>query len=502
MIKKIKIFFLFLFITLPLISGQKKVIIGAPNIGEIKFPYYNINQQELIYNCFSRIISEDSNGSIIADLSYRWTINDRHTKYTFFIRNNIYFHDGSKLTVKDIRDSIEYSIKNYLNILNPNIREIKGIKEFIENKTRHIEGIKINDDKIIFILKKPTYDFLNSFTDLDLSIFKIKEGKFIGTGAYIPVSIEFNKKRIQKIIFKKNKKYFIKGLKSPDIIELVRSDYYKDIKEYDIISFSNKKFIKKEYLKYFNVYEFFSNRLEFLLFNLNSYWGKNKNFRKFLNYSFNYKRYLQKYNIIRKEQKNIIPYGFAFFKDVKQFPRYDKEKLKYFLSKIKKRDKPVKILTTDTLNRKELAEEIKKTLEKYGFKVILNIESYKSFLNKIDKLVVNYEKTDFDIAPIMFSLVSPPFTVTRFFYSMFFPGAENYTGTYDNKKIQKLIMELRNTIERSKKIEIINKILKIHNEDIPFIPLYSSVDYYLVKKNIKKFSVHISMFIDYRDIQL
>jgi len=44
---------------------------------------------------------------IIGDLAESWTVSPDHLKYTFKLRPNVYFHDGSKLTSADVKASYE-----------------------------------------------------------------------------------------------------------------------------------------------------------------------------------------------------------------------------------------------------------------------------------------------------------------------------------------------------------------------------------------------------------
>jgi peptide/nickel transport system substrate-binding protein len=482
-------------------NKTKKIIIGRKDVGNFSFPVKSINQQELIYNCFSRIVSLDSNNSIISDLAERWNIYKNHTKYVFYIRDNIYFHDNTKLEVKDIKKSLEYEIKHFINYFSPEIREIKGVDEYLNGKTNHIKGITTDRNRIEITLKKPVSNFLFYLSDLNLSIFKIKNGKPFGTGGYELIKLFKKGEKTNSMVFKKYKRYFFKIEKAPDIVEIIVSDNFKPIKKYDIVRFNEINSIKKDYLESFNLYKIQTNTIHFISFNLRSYWGKNKNFRKFIIYSFDFRKFLKRYKLSQFAQPNLIPIGYSFYRDIHPFPNYNKKLGDYYLSKIKNKQKPVVLLSTDRFYRKEFMESIRNLLIKKRFKVNFKNQPYNVFIKNL--LAVAYKnKNDMDILPLGKTLTSPPFSVSHYLYSVFYPRAENNAENYGNKKIIGLLNRLKTVLSKRKRLEIINSMIDIYNEDVPSRPLYTGIDYYLINKKIKKFLIHPLMYIDYRDIQL
>jgi len=480
--------------------SSNKIIIGKYSLGDILFPINHYNQQEVIFNCFSRLVSLDNTSSIIADISDSWEIKPDHKKYIFHIRDNIFFHDGTKLTIKDIKKSIEHDIKISYHILSPEIKEIIGVKKFIGGTTKNIEGIIIGKKSIIFKFRNPVTNFLKSLTDLNLSIYRTKNNKFIGTGPYILIKTLKRGKIINKIIMKKYHKYFINIDNSPEYIELITSSFYKDINRYDIVFFEKNKF-KGEILKNFNIEEIPTATMELLIFNLRSYWGKNKNFRKFLALSYNYRKIIDKYGLDRYNQPNIIPTGYSFCRGIPRFPGYNEKKGRLFLKKIKNKKHPVTILTVDRLHRKEMAIDIKNQLLKKGFNVKIINNNFTEFSEKLKKMIFTRtdDKTDVTLAALLLS--TPPYTVYNYLYSLFYPKADNNAADYKNPKIIKLLDELKCTYNIKEKKKIVSNIIKIYNNDIPMIPLYTRTVYFLRKKNIKKFPFDFSKYIDYREIK-
>ena len=72
-------------------------------------------EQSASYLIFSRLLSYDTTGHLNYDLARNITINDAKTVYTVTIRPNVKWHDGNKLTTKDIAYTVDL-------MKNPNAR--------------------------------------------------------------------------------------------------------------------------------------------------------------------------------------------------------------------------------------------------------------------------------------------------------------------------------------------------------------------------------------------
>jgi peptide/nickel transport system substrate-binding protein len=100
---------------------------------------------------FSALIRVDPQGEIVSDLAKRWDIEDNR-RYTFYLKENILFHDGRTLTSEDIRYTYE-------SILNP--ERASPFRKMYEV----IQKIETPDPATIrFILKEPNAPFLISLT--------------------------------------------------------------------------------------------------------------------------------------------------------------------------------------------------------------------------------------------------------------------------------------------------------------------------------------------------
>ncbi len=100
--------------------------------------------QQLIFNS---LVKKNINSEIIPDLAERWEIIDNKT-YRFFLRKNIRFHDGSKLTARDVKATFD-------SVLSEQLASPK------KNAYDKLSSISIEDDyTIVFQTSEPFAPFL------------------------------------------------------------------------------------------------------------------------------------------------------------------------------------------------------------------------------------------------------------------------------------------------------------------------------------------------------
>ena len=132
------------------------------------FPYsieesvgYKITSQ--IHNGLLRM--NPKNLAIEPNIAKSWEINDEQTRYTFHLRDDVYFHDNScfessksaKLTAHDVVFSMELICGEYYNSgYNLLMKNLIGAHDFYNNKCDSISGIRaIDDTTLVLELSEP-----------------------------------------------------------------------------------------------------------------------------------------------------------------------------------------------------------------------------------------------------------------------------------------------------------------------------------------------------------
>lgn len=100
---------------------------------------------------YSGLMKVGTNGELLPDLAESYTISDDGLTYDFILKDNIYFHDGTKVTADDVAFTIERAQDGSL--LSPRKANWDGVR---------VE--KISETEISFSLKQPYSPFIQNTT--------------------------------------------------------------------------------------------------------------------------------------------------------------------------------------------------------------------------------------------------------------------------------------------------------------------------------------------------
>ena len=91
----------------------------ASNVATLD-PAFAKNQSIIwaVHQIYNTLVETDSNLNIVPSLAYRWQISDDRLRYTFYLRQDVFFHDndafpggkGRKMTAHDV----EYSFRRII----------------------------------------------------------------------------------------------------------------------------------------------------------------------------------------------------------------------------------------------------------------------------------------------------------------------------------------------------------------------------------------------------
>ncbi|MBQ2287813.1 MAG: ABC transporter substrate-binding protein [Lachnospiraceae bacterium] len=86
--------------------------------------------REVMYNVFEGLVKADSNGNLVPAVASDYDISKDAKEYTFILRDGITFHDGSPVTVEDVK----YSIERYAGINSSAFSSLAAV-EIIDEST-------------------------------------------------------------------------------------------------------------------------------------------------------------------------------------------------------------------------------------------------------------------------------------------------------------------------------------------------------------------------------
>jgi peptide/nickel transport system substrate-binding protein len=147
--------------------------------------------RDLTYLVYSGLMRATAKGDLIPDLAESYNISPDGLSYTFIIRPDAYFHDGTKVTASDI----EYTVKMTQDV---------ALRSPKRNSWTGVEVEKVSESEIVFVLKNPYSPFLENTTlgilpkhiwnnasadEFQFSLYNIEP---IGSGPYIVKNIQRN----------------------------------------------------------------------------------------------------------------------------------------------------------------------------------------------------------------------------------------------------------------------------------------------------------------------
>lgn len=400
-------------------------------------------------------------------------INDK--TYLIKLEEDIYWHDGTKFTAKDVVFTIENLKKD-------------NIKSIYKDNVQNIQQLQQIDDytiKIILSEESPFFEYMMCFPILASHSYReetliSKTIMPIGTGEYRVVNIDENNIEIEKINDDDNTR-----------ISTINIFLKKSIKElYNSLAKNEIDFIITDNIEYeeylgtmgYNI-NYCSNReFEYLAFNNKNTILSNKEVRKAISYAIdkqniNYDIYNNKYTICNFP----IDYGSYLYNSENIF-EYNINEAKSVLVENgwvyknniwKKGDNVLQfdlVVSKDNEKREMVAEKIKNQLEEIG--IIINIVKVNE--SRYNSYIKN---KNYDII-LTGNIISNNPNLETFL-------GENNISNFNNEQVEILLNEVKNINGKEILKDKYLQIEQIYKEEIPFISLYFNSLFILSTPNLK-----------------
>lgn len=161
-------------------ASSSSITIGIPqDVEDSLDPHKAVaaGTEEVFFNLYEGLVKPDSDGNLQPAVASDYTILDNGKTYQFTLRDNVKFHDGSVVTVEDVK----YSIERCAGTSN---------EEPLVAAYSNVEGVSVIDEKTIQIqLKEADTEFLPYLTEAILPAANTDPAvNAIGTGPYRFVS--------------------------------------------------------------------------------------------------------------------------------------------------------------------------------------------------------------------------------------------------------------------------------------------------------------------------
>ncbi|MBE7149740.1 ABC transporter substrate-binding protein [Bacillus mycoides] len=473
-------------------------VVGMPSPGGIFLPHFMENGWDgnITQAIFAPLVGLDKEGKPIPILAKKWDISEDQLTYTFHLKDDLKFSDGSPLTADDVAFTLTLlHDPTYSGATDISQTAIKGGQAYKEGKATSIEGIQVIDPKKITIttekvnaqtlsliggevISKAYYG--KEYKQGNLEYLKELYGKPMGAGAYkldkyIPG---------QEVRFVANENYFEGKPKIEHFIyKITKGDtklqqFQAGEVDYDGFTTNAETIEQLKELGFANVNVYTGSSYGYIKMNYKKSYFKDKRVRQAFIYGLERQKVIDTYFQGYASLVNvpITPVSWAYTEEGINKYEYNLEKAKKLLDEagwkagsdgIREKDgqklKVSYFASSASKINDVMIPVMKEDYKKIG--VDFNPE-YMDFNTMISKVI----KGDYDLAMVSTPMIDDPSGTIEEFVST---SKRNYDG-YHNPKVDELAKQALETLDIEKRKEIYKKLYQELSEDPPVIFLNNS----------------------------
>ncbi|KXY42831.1 ABC transporter substrate-binding protein [Bacillus sp. FSL M7-1020] len=477
-------------------NRKDTLVVGISKPGGVFLPYFQQNGWDgnVTSVIFASLVSTDKQGKPIPELAEKWDVSSDQLTYTFHLRKDLKFSDGSPLTAYDVAFTLTLlHDKAYEGEIDISQYAVKGGKEYKEGKATSIEGIQVVDPQTIKIttekvnsqaifvlggtvLSKAYYgkDYKQN-TSLDY----LKElyGKPIAAGPY-----KFEKYIPgQEVRFVANENYYAGKPKIPNFIYKITSGdtklqlFQTGEVDYTGLGTGDEILEQAKGLEFANIQIETAASFSYIYMNNNKPYLKDKKVRQALIYGLDRKKYvdtaLKGYGTVANVP--IHPTSWAYTEEGVNKYEYDKEKAKKLLDEagwkvgsdgVREKDgQKLKLSYFGPSSAKDsdlLIPIAKENYKEIGVEFNPEFMDFNTMLSKVNK-------GDYDLASVSTPITSDPSETAGEYLS----GVNDKSLGYKNAKVDELIKKGIETVDIEKRKPIYKELYKELSDDPPVILL-------------------------------
>ncbi|HDR7447893.1 TPA: ABC transporter substrate-binding protein [Bacillus toyonensis] len=477
-------------------NRKDTLVVGISKPGGVFLPYFQQNGWDgnVTSVIFASLVSTDKQGKPIPELAEKWDVSSDQLTYTFHLRKDLKFSDGSPLTADDVAFTLTLlHDKAYEGEIDISQYAVKGGKEYKEGKATSIEGIQVVDPQTIKIttekvnsqaifvlggtvLSKAYYgkDYKQN-TSLDY----LKElyGKPIAAGPY-----KFEKYIPgQEVRFVANENYYAGKPKISNFIYKITSGdtklqlFQTGEVDYTGLGTGDEILEQAKGLEFANIQIETAASFSYIYMNNNKPYLKDKKVRQALIYGLDRKKYvdtaLKGYGTVANVP--IHPTSWAYTEEGVNKYEYDKEKAKKLLDEagwkvgsdgVREKDgQKLKLSYFGPSSAKDsdlLIPIAKENYKEIGVEFNPEFMDFNTMLSKVNK-------GDYDLASVSTPITSDPSETAGEYLS----GVNDMSLGYKNAKVDELIKKGIETVDIEKRKPIYKELYKELSDDPPVILL-------------------------------
>ncbi|PQZ52916.1 MULTISPECIES: ABC transporter substrate-binding protein [Bacillus] len=477
-------------------NRKDTLVVGISKPGGVFLPYFQQNGWDgnVTSVIFASLVSTDKQGKPTPELAEKWDVSSDQLTYTFHLRKDLKFSDGSPLTADDVAFTLTLlHDKAYEGEIDISQYAVKGGKEYKEGKATSIEGIQVVDPQTI----KITTEKVNSQTltalggpvlskayygkdykqNTSLDYLKELYGKPIAAGPY-----KFEKYIPgQEVRFVANENYYAGKPKIPNFIYKITAGdtklqlFQTGEVDYTGLGTGDEILEQAKGLQFANIQIETAASFNYIYMNNNKPYLKDKKVRQALIYGLDRKKYvdtaLKGYGTVANVP--IHPTSWAYTEEGVNKYEYDKEKAKKLLDAagwkvgsdgIREKDgQKLKLSYFGPSSAKDsdlLIPIAKENYKEIGVEFNPEFMDFNTMLSKVNK-------GDYDLASVSTPITTDPSETAGEYLS----GVNEKSLGYKNAKVDELIKKGIETVDIEKRKPIYKELYKELSDDPPVILL-------------------------------
>ncbi|MCK5533854.1 peptide-binding protein [bacterium] len=434
---------------------------------------------DLVYN---GLVKYDKDLNLVGDLAKSWTVSQDRLVITFYLHQNVKWHDGVSFTADDVKFT-------YNKLIDPEV------KTPYSSKFEKVSKIEIVDKHTLKVTyKEPFSPGLASWVMGIIPRHIFQKGDFnshpanqhpVGTGPYIFKDW----KRDEKIVLEANPEYFEGKPYINKYIYRIIPDQAVEFLELkagnvDMVSLTPHQYRNEtnslQFQEDFNRFRYPSFGYTYLGYNLLNPLFKDKRIRQAIAYAINKEEIIQGVllDLGKPATGPFPPSSWAYNPEIKQYP-YNPDKAKKILDETGWKDtnndgildkdgkKFEFTITTNHGNKTRAlcAEIIQANLKKIGIKINIHIIEWSSFIHQY------IDKKKFEATLLGWSLSLDPDCYSIWHSSQMKEGRYNFIS-YKNEEVDSLLVKGRKIFDQEKRKKIYHRIHAILAEEQPYTFLY------------------------------
>jgi len=485
-------------IYLPSFGGQYiEGIVGQPKLINPLFASKNDTDLDIVRLVYSGLFRYDKDLNIVPDLVDHYTANEEKTHYYFYLKKNIFWHDGERFTSDDIIFTFA-KIKEY------------GLNDYFKD----VNFKKIDNFQIEAILLGPKKNFLNRLTvgilpkhiwenvPRDKMLKSVYNLKPIGTGPFIFESFIRDKTgKIYSYTLKRNERFYFHPPYISKIIFKFFDNFDDELSALQTGQIDGLKYVplsSRDILsnfKHLRGYKLKLPQFTALFLNLNDKILQSKTIRKVLAYATPKKKIVGILNGNGKIISCPVVSDISLKQSVDEKYQYNQEKAKKILENAgwNKNENgyfekdgnllEVKISTVNQDTLKKVGELIQESWQNVGIKTSLAIYPLDIFNDEVVKMrkyqvllcgIIKNFNSDLNYA---------------LWHSSQIKGGGINLSNFSNKRVDELLEKVNKMPYKNIREKKYKEIQDILLEEVPAIFLYTIEYQYFLPKKVKGFAI-------------